>query len=48
VLHKKIDETHAYTISLKAKLKEPIPTSWSICEVHALKILELAHYVDRL
>jgi hypothetical protein len=48
VLHKKIDEMHAYTISLEAKLKEPIPTSCSTCEVHALKNLELAHYVDRL
>jgi hypothetical protein len=37
---------HAYTISLKAKLKEPIPTSCSTCELHALKNLELAHYVD--
>jgi hypothetical protein len=37
VLHKKIDEMHAYTISLEAKLKEPIPTSCSTCEVHALK-----------
>jgi hypothetical protein len=27
VLHGKIDEMHAYTISLEAKLKEPIPTS---------------------
>jgi hypothetical protein len=26
VLHAKIDEMHAYTISLEAKLKEPIPT----------------------
>jgi hypothetical protein len=48
VLHKKIDEMHAYTISLEAKLKEPIPTSCSTCELHALKNLELAHYVDRL
>jgi hypothetical protein len=48
VLHKKIDEMHAYTISLKAKLKELVPTSCSTCEVHALKNLELAHYVDRL
>jgi hypothetical protein len=48
VLHNKIDEMHAYTISLKAMLKEPIPTSCSTCEVHALKNLELAHYVDRL
>jgi hypothetical protein len=28
VLHAKIDEMHAYTSSLEAKLKEPIPTSW--------------------
>jgi hypothetical protein len=27
VLHGKIDEMHAYTVSLEAKLKEPIPTS---------------------
>jgi hypothetical protein len=47
-LHGKIDEMHPYTISLKAKLKEPIPTSCSTCELHALKYLELAHYVDRL
>jgi hypothetical protein len=48
VLHGKIDEMHAYTISLEAKLKEPIPTSCSTYELHALKNLELAHYVDHL
>jgi hypothetical protein len=48
VLHEKIDEMHDYTISLETKLKEPIPTSWSTYELHALKNLELAHYVDRL
>jgi hypothetical protein len=48
VLHAKIDEIHAYTVSLEAKLKEPIPTSCSTCEMHALKNLEHAHYVDRL
>jgi hypothetical protein len=48
VLHGKIDEMHAYTISFEDKLKEPIPTSCSTCELHALKNLELAHYVDRL
>jgi hypothetical protein len=48
VLHEKIDEMHAYTVSLEAKLKEPIPTSCSTCELHALKNQELAHYVDRL
>jgi hypothetical protein len=47
-LHGKIDEMHAYTISLEAKLKEPISTSCSTCELHSLKNLELAHYVDRL
>jgi hypothetical protein len=47
VLHGKIDEMHAYTISLQAKLKEPVPTC-STCELHALKNLKLAHYVDRL
>jgi hypothetical protein len=47
-LHGKIDEMHAYTVFLEAKLKEPIPTSCSTCEMHALKNLELAHYVDRL
>jgi hypothetical protein len=48
VLQGKIDEMHAYTVSLEAKLKEPIPTSCSTCELHALKNLELAHYVDHL
>jgi hypothetical protein len=47
-LHAKIDEMHAYTSSLEAKLKEPMPTSCSTCEMHALKNLELAPYVDRL
>jgi hypothetical protein len=48
VLHGKIDEMYAYTVSLEAKLKEHMPTSFSTCELHALKNLELAHYVDRL
>jgi hypothetical protein len=48
VLHGKIDEMHAHTVSLEAKLKEPVPTSCSTCEVHALKNLELAHYVNCL
>jgi hypothetical protein len=39
---------HAYTSSLEAKLKEPIPTSFSTYEMHALKNLKLEHYVDRL
>jgi hypothetical protein len=48
VLHEKIDEMHDCTVSLEAKLKEPIPTSCSTCALQALKNLELAHYVDRL
>jgi hypothetical protein len=48
VLNGKIDGMHAYTVSLEAKLKEPIPTSCSTCDLHALKNLELVHYVDRL
>jgi hypothetical protein len=48
VLHEKIDEMHAYTVSLETKLKEPILTSFSTCELHTLKNLELAHYVDHL
>jgi hypothetical protein len=47
-LHEKIDEVHAYTVSLEAKLKELISTSCSTCELRALKNQELAHYVDRL
>jgi hypothetical protein len=47
-LQAKIDEMHAYTVSLEAKLKEPIPTSCSTCAMHALKILELANFVDHL
>jgi hypothetical protein len=39
---------HANTVSLDAKLKKPIPKSCFTCESHALKNLELAHYVDRL
>jgi hypothetical protein len=40
IFHEKVDEMHVYTISLEAKLKEPIPTSCSTCELHALKNLE--------
>jgi hypothetical protein len=47
-LHEKIDEMHTYTISLEAKMKLHVPTSSSTCEVHALKNLELAHYVNCL
>jgi hypothetical protein len=47
ILHVKIDEMHVYASSLEAKLKEPMPTSCPTCEMHALKNLELPHYVDR-
>jgi hypothetical protein len=47
-LHEKIDEMHSCTISREARLKERVPTSCSTCELHALKNLELSHYVDRL
>jgi hypothetical protein len=45
VLHGKIGEMHAY---IDAMLKEPASTSCSTSELHALKNLELAHYVDHL
>jgi hypothetical protein len=48
VLHEKIDEMHAYTVSLDAKLKDPVHTSCSTRKLHVLKNLELAHFVDRL
>jgi hypothetical protein len=48
VLHGKIDEMHAYVVSLEAKLKEPLPTSFSTCELHGSNNVELAHYVDHL
>jgi hypothetical protein len=44
----KIDEMHAYIVSLEAEFKAPVPTSCSTCELHVVKNLELAHYVDRL
>jgi hypothetical protein len=46
ILHGKIDEMHDYIVSLEAKLKKPVLTSCSTCEVDALKNLELAHYVN--
>ena len=48
VLHARLDESHTRIVSLEAALKAPIPTSCSTCEMHALKNMELAHYVDRL
>jgi hypothetical protein len=48
VLHGKIDEMHAYTPSLEAKLKEHVSTSCSTCEVQASKNLKLTLCVNRL
>jgi hypothetical protein len=48
ILHGKLTESHAYIVSLEADLKAPVPTSCSTCELHAVKNLELSHYVDRL
>jgi hypothetical protein len=48
ILHEKLDVSVAYARSLEAALKDPIPTSFSTCELHDVKNLELAHYVDRL
>jgi hypothetical protein len=47
-LHGKVDEMHAYIVSLEGQLKEHVSTSFTTCELHAMKNLELAHYVDRL
>jgi hypothetical protein len=48
VLHEKLDAFVAYARSLEDALKAPIPTSCSTFEIHAVKNLELAHYVDHL
>jgi hypothetical protein len=47
-LHEKIVELRSRIVSLEADLKVPIPTSCSTCELHAMKILELAQCVDHL
>jgi hypothetical protein len=48
VLHEKLEVSDAYARSLEASLNAPIRTSCSTCELHVVKNLELAHYVDRL
>jgi hypothetical protein len=48
VLHGNIDELCSRIVSLETDRKVPIPTSISTCELHAVKNLEVAHYVDRL
>jgi hypothetical protein len=47
IFHGKIDELHSHIVSLEADLKVPT-TSCSTRELHAMKNLELAHYVDRM
>jgi hypothetical protein len=48
LLHGKIDEMHAYIISLEPELNAHVHTSCSTSENHVVKNLELAQYVDRL
>jgi hypothetical protein len=48
VLNEKLDVSLVYARSIEAQLKPPIPTSFSTCEINAVKNMELAHYVDRL
>jgi chromosome segregation ATPase len=47
-LREKIVELRSFNVSLEADLKVPIPTSCSTCELHAMKNLELAQFVNRL
>jgi hypothetical protein len=47
-LHVKLDVLLVYARSLEARLKAPIPTSCSTCEINVVKNMELAHYVDCL
>jgi hypothetical protein len=47
-LHEKIVELQSRIISLEADLKVHIPTSYSTCELHAVKNLELAQCVGHL
>jgi hypothetical protein len=45
-LHAKIVELRSHIVSLEADLKVLIPTSYSTCELHAMKNLELAQCVN--
>jgi hypothetical protein len=46
ILHDKLDVSLVYGRSLEAKLKAPIRTSCSTCEINVVKNMELAHYVE--
>jgi hypothetical protein len=47
-LHEKIADLRSCIVLLEVDLKVPIPTSFSTCELHAVKNLELAQCVDHL
>jgi hypothetical protein len=47
-LHEKNVELRSRIVSLEVDLKVPIPTSFSTCELHVVKNLELAQCVDHL
>jgi hypothetical protein len=47
-LYEKIVELHSRIISLEADLKVSVPTSCSMCVLHAMKNLELAQCVNHL
>jgi hypothetical protein len=47
-LHEKITELRSCIVSLEADFKVPIPTSYSTCELHAVKNLDLAKCVGRM
>jgi hypothetical protein len=46
VLHEKLVELRSHIVSLETKLKSPVATSYSTFELHDVKNLELANYVD--
>jgi hypothetical protein len=48
ILHGKLAKSLSRIVSLEAELKAPIPTSCSSSQLHVVKNLVLAHYVDRL
>jgi hypothetical protein len=47
-LHEKIVELRSRIVLLEADLKVSIPTSFSTCDLHAMKNLELAQCVNHL
>jgi hypothetical protein len=47
-LHGKLIKSRSRIVSLEVELKAPTAASCSTSELHAVKNLKLAHYVDRL